>query len=171
MATSDTVELREIPGYRAKYNMAGSDGYVYSMVSGAPIKLAGAFDGKKRYLHVWGYPIDGNRKTINVHVLVCSAFHGDRPSPQHTVSHLNGNRLDNRAENLDWELHVDNIGRKFDHGTDDRGHKNSRSCVTPEQVREIRTLLSSKEKQQTIADKFGVSRTTISRIANGHRFD
>lgn len=37
-----------------------------------------------------------------VHELVALAFVGPRPSPQHTVDHINRVRHDNRAENLRW---------------------------------------------------------------------
>jgi len=40
--------------------------------------------------------------TYCVHVLVCYAFHGRRPSPQHTVDHINNDKTDNRACNLRW---------------------------------------------------------------------
>lgn len=46
----------------------------------------------------------GKRKFKNyfVHILVCTAFHGPRPSPRHQVDHINRDRWDNRPENLRW---------------------------------------------------------------------
>lgn len=102
--------------------------------------------------------------------MVCLAFHGEKPSHAHTVSHKNGDRLDNRAENLEWELHVDNLARKFDHGTDDRGLKNSRSVMTPEKLKLVREYLAAGKTHQSIADEMGVSRPVISRINSGARY-
>lgn len=59
----------------------------------------------------------GIRKSLKVHYLVCAAFHGPRPldidgDTNIEVMHLNGNSLDNRAENLAWGRHYDNVHEK-----------------------------------------------------------
>lgn len=40
---------------------------------------------------------EGRTHQGHVHVLVCEAFHGPRPSSNHHVRHLNGDHKDNRA--------------------------------------------------------------------------
>jgi hypothetical protein len=42
---------------------------------------------------------------VNVHELVCSAFHGERPSPEMIVNHIDEVRSNNSAENLEWVTH------------------------------------------------------------------
>lgn len=37
-----------------------------------------------------------------VHILVCTAFKGPRPSKEHTVDHLDGDKSNNTAVNLEW---------------------------------------------------------------------
>jgi hypothetical protein len=49
------------------------------------------------YQRVWC-----KRRSFSVHVLVAEAFLGPRPSPQHTVDHLDMDRSNNVTENLRW---------------------------------------------------------------------
>lgn len=52
-----------------------------------------------------GYMLLG---TERVHRIVCTAFHGEAPTPQHIVDHINTNRQDNRPENLRWLTKLEN---------------------------------------------------------------
>ncbi len=76
--------------------------------------------------------------TRNVHVLVCTAFHGSRPTPSHQVCHNNGNSKDSRAENLRWGTTTENEADRRQHGYRDDGEHNAAAKLTTEQVIEIR---------------------------------
>lgn len=65
------------------------------------------------YLYV-GLSGDGKQKRQTVHVLVAEAFHGDRPDKM-DCCHINGDRSDNRAENLEWGTRSDNIKARWKH--------------------------------------------------------
>lgn len=45
----------------------------------------------------------------SVHRIVATAFHGDAPSGQHVVDHIDTNRRNNRPENLRWLTKLENI--------------------------------------------------------------
>lgn len=62
----------------------------------------------KGYLVVTITDDDRRRADIGVHVLVCTAAHGPKPTPAHEVRHLNGDPGDNRAENLAWGTKSEN---------------------------------------------------------------
>lgn len=44
-----------------------------------------------------------------VHRIVATAFHGEAPSEQHVVDHIDTNRQNNRPENLRWLTKLENI--------------------------------------------------------------
>ena len=67
----------------------------------------------RKYDNVWtfGKP---NQKTYcligneSVHRIVAFAFHGEPPSPQHIVDHIDTNHQNNRPENLRWVTKLEN---------------------------------------------------------------
>ncbi len=95
---------------------------------------------------------------------ILDAFVGPREDMQ--ASHLNGNKQDNRLENLAWETAKENQARKKEHGTSQHGMRHGGSVLTDEQVIEIRALAASGVKLTVIADKFGVWDSNIGAIVN-----
>lgn len=45
----------------------------------------------------------------SVHRIVAHAFHGDPPSPEYVVDHIDTNRMNNRADNLRWVTRLENV--------------------------------------------------------------
>lgn len=65
----------------------------------------------------------GRRYKTSVHRLICLAIHGEPPTPQHQVRHLNGDCSDNRPENLRWGTVTENQRDKLVHGTNTEANK------------------------------------------------
>lgn len=50
-----------------------------------------------------------NTFTLSVHVIVCEAFHGKKPSPIHHAAHWDGNKQNNYFKNLRWATPKENV--------------------------------------------------------------
>jgi hypothetical protein len=97
---------------------------------------------------------------LYVHRLVLEACVGPCP-PGMEGTHINGDRRDNRLDNLRWATHAENIQDKDRHGTTVRGSGMPNAKLTESDVVTIR---ASSETHQVLADRYGVSRPGISRI-------
>lgn len=60
-------------------------------------------------------------KTRSVHQLVLEAFVGKKSNPMMVCRHLNGERLDNRVENLRWGTRSENSYDRYNHERIRRG--------------------------------------------------
>ena len=113
-------EWRDVVGYEGRYQVS-SMGRVKSLERTFIDKI-----GRERYvkecilkpgMDKGGYlRVDlcasGKRKMFSVHRLVCQAFH-DNPENKLDVNHINENKTDNRACNLEWSTRIENCN----HGT------------------------------------------------------
>ena len=107
----------------------------------------------------------GQRRRFGVHQLVALAFLGPKPSPQHEVAHLDGQRLNNHVSNLAWLLHSENERHKDLHGTRLHGSQIGNAKLTEAQVVLIRQALAVGIRQCALAQAYGVSDSTASLIA------
>lgn len=77
------------------------------------LKGRGDFYKTGRRVNLWK---NGQHKDWLVARLVAITFLGKPTAEENTVNHKNGNRLDNRLENLEWLSIGDNIRHAFDTG-------------------------------------------------------
>lgn len=108
---------RPIPGYPG-YE-AGQDGSVWSVASnwrGYGRRELTQEPDQYGYLKVRIYR-SGRRVRKQAHLMVCLAWHGERPSPAHEVRHLDGSRTNNDASNLAWGTRSENALDRQAHGT------------------------------------------------------
>lgn len=83
-----------------------------------------AYPNKYGYLLV-RLTIENARKSFLVHKLVAAKFLPERPSLKHQLRHLDGNKLNNSANNLKWGTAKDNADDREKHGRTSRGINHS----------------------------------------------
>jgi hypothetical protein len=161
-------EWRRCPGFAA-YEIS-SAGRVRRVKSKQRKTL---FVSLATHLNPGGYPsmhffMDGRGVTRQIHPLVCEAFHGVKPTPDHEAAHWDGIKTNNSASNLRWATPAENSADRDRHGTRARGVKLRTAKLTDEKVREIRALVDQGYGTLAIATNFAVSPATISRVKLRH---
>lgn len=116
----------------------------------------------------------GRRRTI--HILVCEAFHGARPTPSHEVAHFDGDKTNNCADNLRWATHSENVGDSHRLGTfrlppGEGGERNGFARLTWPVVDAIRAQWTDGSTQAALAIRHGVSKTQVHNIVRGKQWN
>lgn len=180
MVAAHDITLRPIPGIVGY--AAGSDGNLYTF-----IRRAYGRTGMPRYkttprvvkatVSKWhgGYPVVRmywrGRIHRPLHRVIAEAFYGLRPEGAE-CSHLDGNKLNNRPDNLRWETRAQNQERRTQHGTHNRGERSGKAKLTNEAVRKIRSIYTRGARgnvalSEKLAKEFGVSPGTVRNVALG----
>jgi len=110
------------------------------------------FNGKKKY----------------VHNLICKLFHGNKKSANQQCGHLDGNKHNNKANNLKWVTRKENCYHKKIHGTNNDGIRNGKSKLTEKQVKQIYKdyWLYGLQNKRDLGKKYGVTGMQIANIVN-----
>lgn len=114
-----------------------------------------------------GLKNEGKRqKTHLVHRLVAEAFiENDKNKP--FVNHKDGNKLNNRVENLEWCTYRENTDHAVANNLVAYGNRSNKSKLTEYQVVEIKSLLAKGYTCKDVAKKYNVHLSTISLINKG----
>lgn len=111
-------------------------------------------------------PVVGGRNTQRyVHDLVALAFLGPKPKGQ-TVNHIDGDKTNNRASNLEYVSHAENMAHAGRTGLMVRGMAHPGSKLDDEAVRLIRQDRERGGSFSQIAKKYYLSTATVFKIVN-----
>jgi hypothetical protein len=109
------------------------------------------------------------QRSISLHRIVAWAFHGP-PPPGHEVNHKDGNKLNPRADNLEWVTKSENCRHAHRLGlvkyAGRKGEAHPRVKLTDRQVEEIRQL-RGKATPSEIAERYGISRGYAWKLREG----
>lgn len=167
-------EWRDIAGYKGRYQVSNlgrvktverhkSDGRRQleairkTQIDHRGYEFALLYDGRKYNRH-------------SVHVLVANAF-VENPDCKPQVNHIDGDKLNNMASNLEWCTPSENVRHALRTGlfVPKRGDERKQTRIPDADVRKIRELRNAGETLQAIADKFGISFGYVGRISRNER--
>lgn len=119
-----------------------------------------------------GYPgcslhFGGKQHHRPVHKLVCVTFHGPKPECEgvrYEVRHLDGNKTNNRWDNLAWGTMAENAADRAAHGTQLYGEQVNLAKLTAENVLYIR---STDRDDKALAEEFDMAAGSIRIIRRG----
>lgn len=150
---------KDIQGYEGLY-MVSNLGNIKSLARKGMLKekiIKGSFD-TRGYPHIQLWK-NGKLICFKKHRLVASAF-VENIEGKPTINHKNGIKTDNRAENLEWSTHKENINHAIDNGLRKRNPPGNRK-ITEAQKLEIKN--NPQKRLIYFATKFGVSSSAIHR--------
>ncbi len=115
--------------------------------------------------------LDGRQE--RVHRLVCETFHGTPPEGTE-VCHIDGDRLNNAADNLRWGTRSENTLDQIRHGTFSnpvrRGEAHHSAKLTAELAAEYRRRHADGESGRALAREAGITSANMSKMLRGERW-
>lgn len=140
--------------------MASDNGEVRHVSSFEPRKPKPSSNG---YLNV-NFWQDKRITVRGVHVLVADAWIGPRPLGMQ-VCHIDGDKTNNRPENLRYGTGKDNAADRDRHGRNPHGQRNGMAKLSDLGARVIRVAYASGEfTQYELAEAFGISQAQVNNI-------
>lgn len=107
---------------------------------------------------------EGSCSTYKIHRIIASAFIPN-PLEKSQVNHIDGNKLNNRVDNLEWATPSENTQHAYDTGLICRkGSKQSSSVLKECDIPFIRLWVEYGYRYKDIAEAFGVGSTSIGNI-------
>lgn len=166
-------EWRPVRGYEGKYEVSNR-GNVKRICKGRgskPGRIIHQCD------HVAGYKIvslwkDNRGKSYLVHRVVAAAFSGEIPDG-FEINHIDGNKTNNRSDNLEIITRHENIRHAMNVGLiDNIGSKNPVAKLTKSDVRLIKRLYSPyKNGYKKLGKLFNVTPFAIRNIIKGYSWN
>ena len=159
------VEYRKIPGYASAY--AGTNGKIVFVKSNGTLLFPNEFEWKTTkgtYKYIKIVSDDFVQVTKAVHQLVCRTYHGPEPvdGKIYEPNHRNGNKHDNRPNNLEWSTRRQNIQHAYNAGLIQSGLRIELIDVVSNETKTYYSL-------SFLAREFNIPRHQMRDIVSRHR--
>ena len=104
-------------------------------------------------------------KQYPIHRIVAKCFI-ENPDGKPEVNHKDGNKRNNRADNLEWVTRSENVLHSIRNNLQPKGNTTYKGKFTPEEREAIKALCRSGRSKRSVASEYGVSHTCICDIVN-----
>lgn len=160
-------EWRPVVGYEDAYEVSNL-GRIRRAIGGTATHagkvLSWSGTAGQRYTQV-GLCHNGTVAHVKIHKLVAEAF-CDRGDGQTEINHKDGDRKNNRADNLEWCTRQDNVKHALAHDLVIFGERSKQAKLTEKDASEIARLIAYTDTTYaSIAKTYGVSESTIRTLA------
>lgn len=134
------------------------DNRINALKAGSSVSVHTASDGYRRV----NLRRSGRQGSYHIHRLLLLTFRPTK-NTKLQVNHIDGNKLNNNLDNLEWCSHVDNLRHAWETGL------RTQPChikLTEDQVREIRATYSKNSSLtlKSLGEKYGVTLHAIHKI-------
>lgn len=150
------METRPIPGFGKRYS-AREDGVIIGPSDRPIVGTKDRYGYRRTTLRD-----ERGKKNHMIHSLICSAWHGERPKGL-DCGHLDGDKDNNRPENLRWITRSENHFQKRLHGTSD----SNRTKMPLEKYLLVAAGIQAGLSKRAISKAVGVSMSIVSAIRVG----
>ena len=136
----------------------------YLVVNARTEKVLKQHPCKNGYLRVWATATDGARKSFLIHRLVAMAHLDPVDNYRlYDVNHKDGNKANNRVDNLEWVTHAENMKHARANGLwkEENGGRKTSFKERDEYILAVTGVTRTKKEIMKI---FGISRPNLNRI-------
>lgn len=167
MKKQNNIEVRPVVGYEGLYEI-DTQGNLYSLRFNKRKKMKPNVNSRGYYKA--GLSIDGKYNCVKIHRLVAEAFIDKIAGKEH-VNHIDGNKLNNNVNNLEWCTHKENVHHAIKNNLfkpfqniKREGENNGNSKLNNEQVLAI---VKDNRLHKEIAKEYKIDSSHVSTIKNG----
>jgi hypothetical protein len=153
------ISIKPVDG--TNHMFASPDGRVFTDYRG-PMRERSCLVDCDGYRSTTIHYSNGVRKRVRVYQVIAGLFLEKPPGVRLEICHKNDVKTDDRADNLYWGTHLQNLHDALKNGC-------LKSRVTSAMLESISVSLSTGASQNSVAKSHGISPTYLSQILSGER--